>query len=241
MSFCKRHNLLSRSVIHGFSSILLVYSFLGMAASAEEAVGKASEPTSVNQMPYQAPKWAIEIKGGLFYPDLDDYELFYGSDNNGFWGLNAAYRFTNWMELGGEIGYSSDNGRGVLPGSGTLGGAVKYTVVPLQLFLNFRYDRSPNQLFVPYAGLGVVSSWYKLQIDQQSDRDGFSDIGPAGRAGVQVLLNRLDSRGADYVSGQRRFKSFLFLEAQYLKTEKDDFDLGGKAYLLGLRFEFDGY
>ena len=63
---------------------------------------------------------------------------------------------------------------------------------------------------------------------------------PAARIGVQWLLNRVDKRrGAAYVNGNRRLRTFLFLEGQTFETKVDDIDLGGESLYLGLRFEWD--
>jgi len=186
---------------------------------------------------YTAPKWALEFKGGIFEPDLPDYATFYGSDDNALWAIAGAYRLYNWLELGLELSYSKDSGTGTLADDGALGGDVDYTLVPLQLFVNLRYDVAPDQLFVPYAGVGLAMAWYRQEISQQGDREGNSDIGGAARAGLQLSLNRLMNT-VTYSRGDELLKSYLFLEAQYFSTEKDGTDLGGNAYLLGLRLEF---
>jgi opacity protein-like surface antigen len=204
---------------------------------AVSVAGAADSPEDDEK--YAAPHWALEFKGGKFKPDLELYEEFYGDDDNTMWAITGAYRFTNWLELGAELGYAKDKGVGFLPNAGAQGGEVEYTLMPFQVFLNFRYDRSLNQLFVPYAGIGIATAWYKQDIDEQSGREGRSDAGPAARVGVQWLLNRADKRGATYVRGDRRMRTFLFLEGQVFKTEVDDIDLGGEAYFLGLRFEWD--
>ena len=194
----------------------------------------ADTTTSTNS----TPKWALEFKGGIFEPDLPDYETFYGSDDNGLWAVAGAYRFYNWLELGLELSYAKDNGTGTLADENSLGGDVEYTLVPLQLFVNLRYDVAPDQLFVPYAGVGLAMAWYRQKISRQGDRDGTSDIGGAARAGLQLSLNRLMPSTVTYSRGDQLLKSYLFLEAQYFSTEKDSIDLGGNAYLLGLRLEF---
>lgn len=204
--------------------------------SAGAAIASDNE---VNESRYKAPRWSLELKGGRFEPDLELYETFYGSDKSTYWAVDAAYRFASWVELGAELGYSNDKGQGFLPNNGQLGGQVEYTLVPLTVYVNLRYDRSPDQLFVPYIGAGLVTAWYRQRIDSQSDREGRTDVGAAARAGVQLLLNRIDQRGAASLNGSRRFKAFLFLEAQTFTAEIDDIDLGGDVYLLGLRFEFD--
>jgi opacity protein-like surface antigen len=188
---------------------------------------------------YMAPRWALEFKGGRYKPDLERYEEFYGSDTNTFLAIGGAWRVNNWFELGGELGYSKDRGVGLLANSGETGGNVKYTLMPLQLFANFRYDRSLNQLFVPYAGIGLVTAWYRQEIDQQPDRKGRTDVGGSARVGLQLLLNRLDKGSAQYLRGDRRLRSYLFLEGQYFSTKVDGIDLGGEVFLLGLRMEFD--
>ena len=187
---------------------------------------------------YTTPKWALEFKGGIFEPDLPDYSTFYGSDDNDLWAIAGAYRLYNWLELGLELGYSKDKGTGALADEGMQGGKVEYTLVPLQLFVNLRYDVAPDQLFVPYAGVGIAMAWYKQEISQQGDRDGNSDIGGAARAGLQLSLNRLMPNTVTYSRGEQLLKSYLFLEAQYFSTEKDGIDLGGNTWLLGLRLEF---
>lgn len=201
------------------------------------AASSAARADSGDQ--YRAPRWSLELKGGQFKPDLDLYEQFYGDDQNTYWAVSGAYKLSNWIELGAELGYSEDRGKGILGNTGTTGGKVKYTLVPLSVYVNLRYDRSFTQLFVPYIGAGITTAWYRQEIDQQSEREGRADVGLAARAGLQLLLNRLDPRGADTLTDDRRFKASLFLEAQTFSTEIDSIDLGGAAYLLGLRFEFD--
>jgi opacity protein-like surface antigen len=187
----------------------------------------------------QAPHWAFELKGGSFEPDSDDYKKFYGSDSRSFFAIGGGFRFNNWLELSTELGYSNDTGEGELPNANTTGGRVEYTLVPLQVFLNLRYDETPNQLFVPFVGVGLATTWYKQEIDRQSNRSGRSDIGTAVRAGIQLSLNRLDPGGAKYVSGKKRLRSYMFIEGQHSSTKVDGIDLGGNTYLVGLRFEFD--
>jgi len=207
---------------------------VGTAQAADENSQKQDQAVK-----YVAPRWALEFKGGKYKPDLELYETFYGDDKNAFWAIAGAYRFKNWLELGVELGYTNDEGVGVLPNNGILGGQVDYTLMPLQIFLNVRYDAAPGQLFVPYAGIGVVTAWYKQKIDQQPDRTGRTDIGGSARAGVQLQISNADRRGATYLHGNRRLQTYLFLEGQIFSTEIDGIDLGGEIYLLGLRFEFD--
>jgi len=187
----------------------------------------------------QSPRWMIELKGGQFEPDLQDYATFYGDKRTDYFALAFAYRRNHWLEFGGELGYSRDRGSGLLPQNQQLGGSVTYTLMPLQAFVNLRGDFSENQLFVPYAGIGITTALYQQEIEGQSDRTGHSDPGYSVRLGVALSLNRLDPGTASVAARGPLKKTYLFLEAQQFSAEQDGTDLGGLIYMLGLRFEFD--
>ncbi|MGI9343425.1 MAG: outer membrane beta-barrel protein [Gammaproteobacteria bacterium] len=191
-------------------------------------VSQATDPTP----------WLFEIKGGIYEPDLPMYETFYGDDRNGYFAGAFGYQFRRWLELGGEVGYARDTGVGLQPGNNQLGGTVKYTLVPAHVFVNLVGKKTHDQLFVPYAGAGLSMAYYKQEVDGQSTRDGRTDLGYNARAGLQLLLNRLDKRTARRVSPDGGFQSYLFVEAQWFTAEVDDIDLGGIIYLLGLRVEW---
>ncbi len=202
-------------------------------------LGPAEPVVAQTEDVYVSPRWAFEIKGGQFYPDLEDYSTFYGSDKTSYLTLTFSYRHRNWLEFGAELGHMEDNGVGVLTISGELGGAVKYTLYPAQIFANFSYDVRRGQLFVPYVGISAVSAYYKQKVDQQPSRDGRTDLGYGVRAGLRLSLNRLDPRAAARNRDRRLKNSFLFIEAQSFSTESDGIDLGGEIYQFGFRFEFD--
>ena len=207
--------------------------FVALLAFTAAAAASAAEPR------LRSPRWMVELKGGQFEPDLDDYATFYGDERTGFGALALAYRLTHWLELGAELGYASDRGVGQLPENELLGGATKYLLAPAQAFASVRGDFSENQLFVPYAGIGLAMGFYKQEIDDQSDRDGNTDLGYSTRLGVALSFNRLDPRAARIAARGPLKKTYAFLEAQQFSAEQDGTDLGGLIYMLGLRFEFD--
>ena len=176
----------------------------------------------------------------IIEPDLPLYEDFYGDDRNGYFSAAFGYQFKRWLELGGELGYSRDKGVGAQPGNAQLGGEVVYTLIPAHLFVNFHGKSNHNQLFVPYAGVGLTMAYYKQDIESQPNRDGRTDLGYNARAGLQLLLNRLDTRTSDRVSPNGEFQSYLFVEGQWFSAKADGADLGGVTYLIGLRMEWGG-
>ena len=85
----------------------------------------------------------------------------------------------------------------------------------------------------------MTMAWFRQEVDSQPNRSGRADSGYNVRAGVQVLLNRLDRSAAKRVAEDGLINTYLFLEGQYFSTEVDGIDLGGLTYMLGLRLEFD--
>lgn len=199
----------------------------------------ATAAASAQEPRLQSPRWMLELKGGQYEPDLDDYDTFYGSDHTTFGALAIAYRLNRWVEFGGELGYFEDEGVGQLPQNELLGGSTTYSLMPVQAFVNVRGEFWEDQLFVPYAGVGLAMAFYKQEIDEQSDRDGNTDLGYSARVGVALSFNRLDPETVREAAGSPLKKTYAFVEAQQISAEQDDVDLGGIVYMLGLRFEFD--
>ncbi len=182
------------------------------------------------------PRWSVELKGGLFQPDIDDYAEFYGGDDDAYFAIGATWLARRWLELGAELGYFNDDGVGVLLANGAPGAPVEYTLWPLHLCATLRGEFRPGQLFVPYAGAGATIAHYEQRIEGQPDRSGRTDPGVNGRVGVQLLLNRVDPLTA--AESALLMNSYLFVEAQWFTAEVDGEDLGGVAYLIGFKLEF---
>jgi len=185
------------------------------------------------------PGWTIEFKGGRLEPELESFAEFYGEKDTGYVAGSFAYRFKPWFEAGAEVGYLRDRGVGILAEQGVPGGGVVYSLMPLHLQVTMRGQFKPDQLFVPYFGLGVTSAYYRQEVELQEDRTGWSDTGSFGRVGIELYLNRLDpgAAGGGLSDGVIK-QSYLYLEAQRFSAEKEGNELGGDAIVVGLRFTF---
>lgn len=215
-----------------------------LAAAALLAAAPASGQESDDGGGIESPRWTYELRGGILEPDLDQFETFYGDDNESYFALAGSYRFRDWLEVGGELGHMSADGVGFLTQSQQLGGDVEYTLNPVQIYANFIFQGAPGRRVVPYAGIGLVSAMYEQEVAQQEDREGRSDLGYSARVGVRFRIathGPLEPSTVRY--GSLYWRAFLFLEAQYVSAEIDNdietIDLGGDAYLLGFRMEFD--
>ena len=209
--------MICRPLVIGFSALLALVASIGYAGAEE-------------------PRWSVELKGGLFEPDIDDYGEFYGSDDSAYFAIGATWLAQRWLEVGAELGYFNDDGVGVLPVSGVPGAPVEYTLWPVHVFVTLRGEFTAGQLFVPYVGAGATIAYYEQQIGQQPDRNGRTDIGANARVGLQLLLDRVDPVTA--AESGWLDNSYLFIEAQWFTTEIDDVDLGGYAWLIGFKLEF---
>jgi len=191
----------------------------------------ADEPTA-------SPRWSFEFKGGRFYPQLPDWNLYYGSDAMNHFSVALGYMPLRGLELGAELGYAHDEGQGLLPISGVLGGDVSYTLMPASVYLIVRGAFSARQWLIPYAGGGWTRAYYKQDVATQSDYKGHAD-GWNARAGLQLLLNPLDPNSADNMKKAYGVDyTYLILEVQKFSADIDGTDLGGKSYLLGVRIEY---
>jgi hypothetical protein len=187
----------------------------------------------------ESPRWSYEIRGGYIDPDLDLFETFYGDDRESYYGLTGSYRIRSWLEVGGEYSQMRAKGVGILTTSQMLGGSVDYRLSPAQIYTNFIFQRSSLQRVVPYVGLGLTVAKYDQDVELQGSNEGITDLGLSVRVGVRFLLMTRGSTTFSAAVGNAKWSSFLFLEAQHISAEVDDIDLGGEAYTLGFRMEFD--
>lgn len=189
----------------------------------------------------ERPHWSMEVKGGLFYPDADNWEKFYGSDKTHQFGAYAAWKMLNFLELGLEGAYIRDRGKGALSSnSAQLAGSVKYELFPLSAQVLLRLKFSENQWIVPYAAAGVVRAYYQETIKNQEKRTGARQ-GELYRGGLQILLDVLDRRGSGYMAEDFNVRNtYLTLEVSQMDVISADksTELGGRAYQVGILVEF---
>jgi hypothetical protein len=187
----------------------------------------------------QRPHWAVAVKGGLFYPDEDNWDRFYGTSYTGQIGMSLSYKLTRYIEVGVEGSYMQDSGVGYLPINDTTGGDVTIRLYPVNLFVLVRALFEEDQLLVPYIGGGWTNMFYTQRISGQDDVDGHAD-GYHIRGGLQLLLDTFDRDASQAVTQYGIKNTYLFLEASSIKVEDDDTssDLGGNSFSLGLMIEF---
>lgn len=207
---------------------------LAQDASSTPSVGPFARFSSTS-----SPRWMYSITGGYTYPDLDDYDLFYGDDRVTSYAVSGGFRMRDWLEISGRIGLRQDEGLGRTAEGDVIPDAVELTVVPLHLFADFIWERSGKRL-VPYAGLGLGGAWYRQAIEFQPDVDGRTDIGGLARTGVRWRFMSNGSRETAMRPGGVMFtRGFMLFEAEYFDADADGIELGGVTYHIGVRFEFE--
>src|SRR5690606_5765176 len=92
----------------GLAAVVLIA--LVLAVSSAHAQGAAAAPA--REPATSSPRWMYSIAGGYTYPDLDDYDAFYGDDRDTSFSISGGYRLRDWLEVGARYGYSMEPGLG---------------------------------------------------------------------------------------------------------------------------------
>ncbi len=194
------------------------------------------------------PHWSFEFKGGMFYPDIENWKDYFGSDKTSHYAAALAYKLIRQIEIGIEGGYIRDKGQGFALIHNQPAGNVAYELFPLQAFILVRGVFTDGQLLVPYVGGGWTRMYYLEKIEFQDNIKGYTD-GYHGRAGIQLLLDGLDQDATNSFYLEYGVQhTYLFVEAQYTRamidtvatvtTPSEKINLGGTSFLAGLLFEF---
>lgn len=188
--------------------------------------------------PAKLPRWSLEIKGGDFEPDIEEWQTFFGEETADEIGLAFAYKIKRWLEVGASVDYIRDKGVGRLPLNDATGGSVTYNLFPANVYVVLRGIFHENQRFVPYIGGGFTRAYYRQKIDNQASRRGHTD-GEHVRAGLQILLDWIDRGGSSSLEDEAGINNtYLILEVKKLSAELDEVELGGESAMIGLLFEF---
>jgi hypothetical protein len=197
----------------------------------------------------ERPHWSLDVKGGYFYPDFDQFPNdqkwadFYGDDKTWQVSWSLAYKLLRQVEIGLEGGVIKDRGQGWAPTNGILTGRVEYELYPASAFVVLRGVFSEDQWIAPYIGGGYTRVFYREKIQDQGTVKGFAN-GYYGKAGIQLLLDGTDRSAANNLYMTYGIHhTWIFFEAQKITAKVNDVngvevDLGGVSYLGGLLFEF---
>ena len=191
----------------------------------------------------ERPHWSIEIKGGDFIPDIDNWSRAYGKRYTSEYGGSLAYKVLRPLEVGIEGTYIEDIGQGLAPLHKMAAGKVTYKLYPVNVFVLARGVFNEKQWLVPYVGGGWTRMFYKEEVEKQGVARGTAD-GYHARAGLQLLLDNIEPRAASRLYLDNGvYHTYLFFEAKYTHAMVDtvsggSVNLGGTSYLGGLLFEF---
>jgi hypothetical protein len=203
----------------------------------EPQPAQPQESESYPMTPVYRPYWTLEIKGGEFEPELEEWETFYGDDRTEHAGLAAAYKFLRQAEVGLALDYIKDEGVGFLPLNDELGGEVKLQLYPAHLYVLLRGIFFEDQWVVPYVGGGLTRVYYRQKIENQASVRGEAD-GDHTRAGLQILLDWFDTGNAVGFEDEGVENSYLTIEMLSFSAEIDGIELGGESTMIGFAFEF---
>lgn len=186
----------------------------------------------------QQSRWSAYLLYSEFSPDLADWEQGYGDRDMHGWQVGISFKAKTWLEFGLATGYHEATGQGFLPLNDTTGGQVEYLLAPVELYLEVHGRFSASQWLVPYIGGGYSYVFYQLDITNQEEREGKAQ-GHHYKLGVRASLNPLDPAAARQLQKAWGIeRTSVLIEAKSLNLKKNNLDLGGRSYSLGLVFEF---
>lgn len=191
------------------------------------------------------PRWSLELKGGVMFPETARWNDFYSQSYLGAYGGTLAYKVIRQVEVGVGASYLRATGFGALPqhGNAVSTTQVTYELVPLDVFVLARGTFRKRQPVVPYLGGGWTRLFYRERVDGGSETRG-SVNGFHARAGIQLLLDPLDPDAAKSLLGEYGVSNtYFFVEGRYLRATADTIPsgsakLGGGGVLSGILFEF---
>ena len=190
--------------------------------------------TQVSAQGTDSPRWTYEVRGIYFRPDLPLFSTFYGDNHTTYFGLAGSYRFLDQLELGGEYGQMKEHGVGVQSNSGALGGSVEYRLDSFQVFANWIFQNASTQRVVPYLGGGLLVMRYEQAVELQPTIEGRTNPGWSARGGVRFQI-----ASGSGPTDSANWRGYMFVEAQHMSAKVDDWNLGGNAFVLGFRMEFN--
>ena len=191
----------------------------------------------------ERPHWSLEIKGGDFIPDIENWSQFYGNRYTTEYGGSLAYKLLRPLEVGVEGSYIEDRGQGLAPLHNIAAGKVTYKLYPVNVFVLARGVFNEKQWLVPYVGGGWTRIFYWEEVENQGVVRGAAN-GYHARAGLQLLLDDIDQSAANsFYLDAGVYHTYLFLEAKYTRAMVDtvsgsSVNIGGTSWLGGFLFEF---
>ena len=190
------------------------------------------------------PHWSLELKGGAFFPGTADWSKYYGSSYTGEYGAALSYKVTRQLEVGLEGSYSKASGQGQQLEHAQVAGSATNEHAPLDLFVLARGIFTENQLLVPYVAAGYTRMFYRLEVADQTGTTQGSVNGYHGRAGLQLLLDGMDSEASkNLYLDTGIYHTYFFAEGKYTRAMADTVstgavNIGGISCLGGFLFEF---
>lgn len=185
-----------------------------------------------------APSWTVEASAGVFEPEDENWNTYYGSDRMIEASVSLAKRFFYVLDIGVAVNYGVDKGSGVQLSSNTTAGSATHEQAPVDVFALLRGRFTAGQWIVPYVGGGYTRFNYRQTVDGHVKTRGGVN-GQHARAGLQFLLDVLDRDSASEIYGNWGvINSYLYLEARQTMADIEDPKLDGLSYKIGVMLEY---
>ena len=102
------------------------------------------------------------------------------------------------------------------------------------MFANWIFQNASTQRVVPYLGGGLLVMRYEQAVELQPTIEGRTNPGWSARGGVRFQI-----ASGSGPTDSANWRGYMFVEAQHMSAKVDDWNLGGNAFVLGFRMEFN--
>lgn len=184
---------------------------------------------------------SVGLSYGQLEPASDEWKEIYDDDRISTYRVSLGYRFhpTVSVEIGG--GYLTKDGKGKTVTGKETGVKTTFYEAPVDITLLYRMNYFDDQIIVPYIGGGVSYNYYWEKVKDGKELKG-GMRGHHATGGLQLLLDNIDRRSAfDLEEDYGIENTYLTIGATHSVIDdfgKEDVDLGGWNYNVGLLFEF---
>lgn len=178
---------------------------------------------------------------GQLEPASDEWKEIYDDDRISTYRVSLGYRFHPTVSVEMGAGYQTKDGKGKTITGKDTGVKTTFQTVPVDITLLYRMNYFDDQIIVPYIGGGVSYNFYWENVKDGKELKG-GMRGHHATGGLQLLLDNIDTRSAfDLEEDYGIENTYLTIGATHSIIDdfgKEDVDLGGWNYNMGLLFEF---
>lgn len=201
-----------------------------------------SKPVFALEQSLNPEHFTLELRSGLWIPTRAQVKQFFSPCCNPVGEIEFGYIWQNRYNVILAVGGTYLTGKSIGLTSGrSSGDKFSLIMIPVRADFAYRFDYSPDQLFVPYLRAGLDSVYFR---ESSTGSDGTvqgDKIGLHAAGGLAILLDKVDESTSLETSGSGINDVYLTFEGRFAYISSfsaTGLDLTGFYPYAGLMFQF---